>query len=365
MRMLWSPARSPLRASNRFPGGTFSSSSVATESICTSLRTATREIKLQRRLTPVSKSTLVCLSAKLLITTLVWYNDIRYIASVIEQAQSIAVGGYGICTSHVALEHGFLFHYPDPGIKLGESKLNRQGAEKTVGRRRLAGEGRASSVRNNAEEAEGHAQAGRPPTRSSPGAITGKSMDFTRLYKASLLEAIETLDLEKVSQAIEILAQAREQNRRIFVCGNGGSAATASHFATEMLKGASYGRPSRFRILALNDSVSTITAYSNDLTFECVFAEQLKNFAEAGDIVMAFSSSGNSPNVLRAVEYGNSIGCRTIALTGRDGGRLGPLAQLNLQISHPHTGRVEDLHMVIMHMISYYFMEEERLNPKA
>ena len=184
-------------------------------------------------------------------------------------------------------------------------------------------------------------------------------MTFPQLYRDELLKAITLIDLEKVGQAIEILAQARDEGRRIFVCGNGGSASTASHFATDLVKGASYGRSVRFRILALTDSLPTITAYSNDVSYECVFVEQLKNFAEPGDTVMAVSSSGNSPNVLRAVEYGNSIGCRTIALTGRDGGRLGPLAQLNIQIAHAHTGRIEDLHMVVLHMIGYWFMEAE------
>ena len=185
-------------------------------------------------------------------------------------------------------------------------------------------------------------------------------MIFPQLYKNELLHAIESIDLEKVGRAIEILSQARADGRRIFVCGNGGSASTASHFATDLVKGASYGRTSRFRILALTDSLPTITAYSNDVGYECVFVEQLKNFAEPGDVVIAISSSGNSPNVLRAVEYGNSMGCRTIALTGREGGRLGPLAQLDIQVAHRHTGRIEDLHMVVLHMIAYYFMEEER-----
>ncbi len=185
-------------------------------------------------------------------------------------------------------------------------------------------------------------------------------MIFPQLYKSGLLKAIESVDLETVGQAIQILARARDEGRRIFVCGNGGSASTASHFATDLVKGASYGRAARFRILALTDSLPTITAYSNDVGYDCIFVEQMKNFAEPGDVLMAISSSGNSPNVLRAVEYGNSIGCRTIALTGRDGGQLGPLAQLNIQISHPHTGRIEDLHLIVMHMIGYYFMEEER-----
>ena len=182
---------------------------------------------------------------------------------------------------------------------------------------------------------------------------------FPSLYKAELLKAIETIDLEKVGEAIGLLARAREEQRRIFVCGNGGSASTASHFACDMVKGASYGRTSRFRISSLTDSMPTLTAYSNDVDYDCVFVEQLKNFAEPGDVLVAISGSGNSPNVLRAVEYANSAGCRTIALTGRDGGELGRIAQLNIQVSNPHMGRIEDAHMVVTHMICYYFMEAQ------
>jgi D-sedoheptulose 7-phosphate isomerase len=184
-------------------------------------------------------------------------------------------------------------------------------------------------------------------------------MGFPAQYKADLLTAIDSVDLEKVGQAISILAEARDQDRTIFTCGNGGSASTASHFATDLVKGASYKRDKRFRILSLVDSLPTLTAYSNDVNYECVFVQQLQNFAKAGDVVIAISGSGNSPNVLHAVEYANSIGCRTIALTGRDGGRLGPLAQLNIQVAHPHMGRIEDGHVIVMHMICYYFMDTE------
>jgi D-sedoheptulose 7-phosphate isomerase len=183
--------------------------------------------------------------------------------------------------------------------------------------------------------------------------------NFPVVYKAEILKAIETVDLEKVIEAIQVFIEARAEERQIFVCGNGGSASTASHFVTDMVKGASFERPARFRIMALTDSLPTITAYSNDVGYECVFVEQLKNFARPGDVVVAFSGSGNSPNVVRALEYGNSIGCRTIALTGRDGGKLGRAAQLNIQVSHPHMGRIEDVHMMVMHMIGYYFMDTE------
>ena len=183
-------------------------------------------------------------------------------------------------------------------------------------------------------------------------------MSFPESYKSELIRTIDSIDLAKVQEAILWFESARERRQRIFVCGNGGSASTASHFACDMVKGASYQcEQPRFRIMALTDSLPTITAYSNDVSYECVFAEQLKNFAEPGDVVLAISGSGNSPNVLRAVEYANSIGCRTIALTGRDGGKLGPLAQLNIQVPVPHMGRIEDAHMIVCHMIGYYFMD--------
>ena len=188
------------------------------------------------------------------------------------------------------------------------------------------------------------------------------SFTFPELYKRDAIRAIESVDLERVNQAIEMFREARRQGRHIFVCGNGGSASTASHFVCDILKGASFNRAERFRITALTDSLSTLTAYSNDVSYECVFAEQLKNFAQPGDLVIAISGSGNSPNVLRAVEYGNGIGCKTIGLTGRDGGKLGQMAGLNIQVSHPHMGRIEDVHMMILHMIGYYFMETEAVS---
>lgn len=184
-------------------------------------------------------------------------------------------------------------------------------------------------------------------------------MTYPELYKQSLLEAVEAIPLEGVNRAIELLRQARDNGRTIFVCGNGGSAATSSHFVCDMVKGASYNRARRFKIIALNDSLPTLTAYSNDVAYEMAFVEQLKNFAQPDDVVLAISGSGNSPNVLRAVEYANSAGCKTVAMTGRDGGKLGKMAHLNLQAGVPHMGRIEDAHMIMCHMIAYYFMDHE------
>ena len=188
--------------------------------------------------------------------------------------------------------------------------------------------------------------------------MSTSTISFPELYKRHLIEAIDSIPLDAVNQAIEIFRQARSAGRTIFTCGNGGSASTASHFVCDIVKGASFQRRERFRMMSLNDSLATLTAYSNDVAYEVAFVEQLKNFAQRDDVVLAISGSGNSPNVVKAVEYANSIGCRTIALSGRDGGKLGAAAQLNIQVSVPHMGRIEDAHMIICHMIGYYFMEE-------
>ena len=182
-------------------------------------------------------------------------------------------------------------------------------------------------------------------------------MTFAARYRDQVLATLGGLDMEKVGRAIEWFHQARAEGRGIFVAGNGGSQATASHFVCDMVKGASFGKEARFRILALNESMPTVTAYSNDVGYADAVVEQLKNFARPGDLYVAISGSGNSANVIRAMEYANSIGCRTLALTGRDGGKLGALAALNLNVSEGHMGRIEDAHHVICHMIAYSFME--------
>jgi D-sedoheptulose 7-phosphate isomerase len=168
-----------------------------------------------------------------------------------------------------------------------------------------------------------------------------------------------SVDLTKVNMAINWFHEVRLQGGTIFVAGNGGSAATASHFVCDLLKGASHGRETRFRILALTDNLPTLTAYSNDVGYDAVFVEQLKNFAQPGDLYVAVSGSGNSSNVIRAMEYAKSTGCRTLALTGCSGGKLASLAELNIHVPAHHMGCVEDVHMIICHMIAYYFMQGE------
>lgn len=182
-------------------------------------------------------------------------------------------------------------------------------------------------------------------------------MAFAKDYKQRLLAALETVDLDRVEALIEVFRRARDEDRQIFVFGNGGSAATANHFACDVVKGASYGQKKRFKIMSLAEQIPTLTAYSNDVGYESVFVEPLKNFARPGDIVMAISGSGNSANVVRAIEYANSIGCYTVGLSGLTGGRLLPSVDLSVHVSDDHMGRVEDAHFFVCHMVCYHFMD--------
>ncbi len=184
-------------------------------------------------------------------------------------------------------------------------------------------------------------------------------MAFASQYKQLLLATLNTVDLDRVEALIDVFRRAREEDRQIFVFGNGGSAATANHFACDIVKGASYGRDKRFRILSLSEQIPTMTAYSNDVGYESVFVEPLKNFARQGDIAMAISGSGNSENVVQAIDYANSIGCYTVGLSGITGGRLRPSVNLSLHVAENHMGRVEDAHFFICHMVCYHFMDTE------
>src|SRR5437667_6808795 len=142
-------------------------------------------------------------------------------------------------------------------------------------------------------------------------------VDFVCSHKQQSLGVMEKISPDEVGRLVRLLAQARQTRRQIFICGNGGSAATASHFANDLGKGASYGRSERFRVYALTDSTPWITALANDVGYSQIFVEQLKNHAEAGDLLIAFSGSGNSPNVVEAIKWGNDNGVTTVGITGR------------------------------------------------
>jgi D-sedoheptulose 7-phosphate isomerase len=183
-------------------------------------------------------------------------------------------------------------------------------------------------------------------------------MNYPARYKSELLNAIEGIDLDKVDQVIEIFRDARQRGRRIFVCGGGGTDFVASQFLCEMVNSAGFNRSSRFRILALSDQLPRVTGHGHELSPDRVFVEQLKNFAEPDDVVVGISASGNSPNVLRAIEYALWIGCRTVAVTSEQRGELSSLAETSIKVMVSPVGGVEDI--IICHMIGYYFAEFEK-----
>ena len=176
-------------------------------------------------------------------------------------------------------------------------------------------------------------------------------------YRVQLSAALEALDLTTVSRIRGLLAQAREDGRQVFLCGNGGSAATASHMANDLGKGANCRKDKRFKVIALTDNLSWITALANDISYESIFSEQLRNQGGPDDVLIATSGSGNSQNVLNAVAAARELGMRTVGLIGFGGGKLAAEVDLPLVVDSHHMGRVEDLHMVVLHMICYHFME--------
>ena len=184
-------------------------------------------------------------------------------------------------------------------------------------------------------------------------------LDYLKSYKEKSLGVMQRISEEAVARLISLLADARKANRQIFLCGNGGSAATASHFANDLGKGASWGHDKRFRVLALTDNVSWMTALANDTDYSQIFVEQLKNYASPDDVLIAFSGSGNSPNVLEAVQWANESSLVTVGVTGRPGGKLGEMARYPIFVESSHMGHIEEGHFLIQHLVGYYFMETE------
>lgn len=169
--------------------------------------------------------------------------------------------------------------------------------------------------------------------------------------------ALESIPIKGLSHLIDTFEKALKEDRQIFTCGNGGSAANASHFATDLGKGSSDATGKRFRVLSLNENVAWMTALANDYHYEDIFVRQLENYARPSDILLTMSVGGNSPNVVKAVRWGIEHNLHTIALVGGGRGQLANLAHDVIVVDSLHYGRVEDAHMNICHVLSYAFME--------
>lgn len=181
--------------------------------------------------------------------------------------------------------------------------------------------------------------------------------DYIKAQKA----AHDSIPVEAVAQLIETFRAAHREDRQIFVFGNGGSAMSSSHFATDLGKGASDKLAKRFRVLCLNDNVGWMTALANDYSYEDVFVGQLQNYGKPGDIALSISVSGNSPNCVKALDWAKKHGLKTVALVGGKRGRMAEIADQVIVINDTHYGRVEDAHMAIYHMLCYAFMENPDL----
>ena len=166
---------------------------------------------------------------------------------------------------------------------------------------------------------------------------------------------LDKLDIDAINAAMELLADCVKNGRNIYVFGNGGSSATASHYQNDFNKGISEHTEQKFRFICLNDNVPTIMAIANDIGFEEVFRFQLQGKITSSDVIMAISGSGNSRNVINAVEYAKEQGCKVIGLTGYSGGKLMELSDISLHVPVNSMQVTEDIHMVLDHLIMSIF----------
>lgn len=196
--------------------------------------------------------------------------------------------------------------------------------------------------------------------RNQNRAIISKEMDprkFTFMYFDELKRSIDGLDMKKIELAIDMVMEAYINGKNVFVLGNGGSASTASHMACDLGKGTLQRvydlSEKRFRVISLTDNVALMTAFANDLSFNDVFIQQLRNLVETDDLVIAMSGSGNSENVVKAIEYAGKCGAKTIGLLGsKTGGKLAKMVDCAIVVNSIHYGPIEDIHLILNHVFT-------------
>ena len=185
---------------------------------------------------------------------------------------------------------------------------------------------------------------------------------YAAAYLRYVGELAATLDPDAIAAFIRLLEDARRGGHTVFFIGNGGSAATASHFANDIAIGTRTGDNRPFRAVSLTDNVAVMTAIANDEGYQNLFVDQLKVHMRDGDALVAISASGNSPNVIAAIDYAKSRGATVVGLSGFDGGRLRDVADISIHVdtAKGEYGPVEDLHMVVDHLVGSYLMARVR-----
>ena len=187
--------------------------------------------------------------------------------------------------------------------------------------------------------------------------FTENIVNFSKSYFDYLKEIFDKVDLLEIKAFVEELLNAREKGATIFFMGNGGSAATASHFANDLAFGTNdYEKP--FKVMSITDNTSVLTALGNDYGYDEIFVRQLKVHAERGDVLVGVSASGNSQNLINSFEYASTADIKTVALTAFDGGKMREMADFNIHIptDKKEYGPAEDLHMILDHLIGSYLM---------
>ncbi len=183
-------------------------------------------------------------------------------------------------------------------------------------------------------------------------------MEKIAFYLKDVSSLIAELPVAQLQGLVNRLLAAYDEDRQVFLLGNGGSASTCSHMVNDFQKCIYLAGQKTFRCMSLTDNVALITAWANDTSYERVFAEQLRPWVRPGDLVICVSGSGNSPNVLRAAELAREAGAYTVGLTGYAGGKLAPLVDESLIVPCDNMQRIEDVHMVILHLLFWRMLQE-------
>lgn len=176
-------------------------------------------------------------------------------------------------------------------------------------------------------------------------------------YFTRLKNVIDNLDIDEINTFMNVLFDAYKNEKQVIIMGNGGSATTASHFVVDMNKCVSYERDKRFKVISLADSISTMMSYANDVSYDEIFVEQLKNFLNEGDVVIGLSGSGNSKNVLKAIDYANKNGGITIGWTGYDGGQLKKISKYSVNANVDDMQLSEDIHLLLTHICMQLYIK--------
>lgn len=192
---------------------------------------------------------------------------------------------------------------------------------------------------------------------AGPGGLSAE--DFTRWYRDHELEMLKALDVKAVAEIAAAISKARDENRQVFIMGNGGSACISSMISTDLAKTACVEGKPLLRCISLTDNLPFLTAIGNDIGYEAVFVRQMENLLNKGDIAVIISGSGNSPNVLEAAKFAKARGAVVVALTGFDGGKLKPMADISLHVKSNQYGVIEDVHQAVGHVLAFYIRQAD------